>query len=113
MLQIILYRIFRTFRTFLGLGDRTKVRTFKTLHHRKIHNRLLIVIQVNQDLAFRKPDEMTVLCFGKTGVGKSSTLNSLFGLNWANDNAVACNKEPHIAYLDRSHYAGYPKYLPS
>jgi len=54
-----------------------------------------------------KPNELTVLSFGKTGVGKSSTLNSLFGLNWATDNAVACTKEPHIAYLDRSHYADF------
>ncbi len=55
-----------------------------------------------------KPDELTVLFFGKTGVGKSTTLNSLFGLNWATDNAVACTKEPQIAYLEPSHYTGFP-----
>ena len=55
-----------------------------------------------------KLDDLTVLFFGKTGVGKSSTLNSLFGLNWATDNAVACTKEPQIASLERSHYKGFP-----
>jgi len=49
-----------------------------------------------------KSDELTVLFFGKTGVGKSSTLNALFGLNWATDDAVACTKEPQLAYLDHS-----------
>ncbi len=67
-----------------------------------------IGIQVNKDVALLKPDELTVLFFGKTGVGKSSTLNSLFGLNWATDNAVACTKEPQIAYLDHFHYTGFP-----
>jgi len=67
----------------------------------------LIGIQVNKGVALLKPDELTVLFFGKTGVGKSSTLNSLFGLNWATDNAIACTKEPQIAYLDYSHYAGF------
>ena len=47
---------------------------------------------------------LTVLFFGKTGVGKSSTLNKLFGLNWATDDAVACTKEPQWTYLDSSQY---------
>ena len=51
-----------------------------------------------------KKDKLTVLFFGKTGVGKSSTLNALFGLNWATDNAVACTKKPQFADLD----APYP-----
>ncbi len=55
-----------------------------------------------------KSDELTVLFFGKTGVGKSSTLNALFGLNWATDDAVACTKEPQLAYLDRSQYPDSP-----
>lgn len=50
-------------------------------------------------------NELTVLFFGKTGAGKSSTLNSLFSLNLATDNAVACTKEPHITYLEKAHYS--------
>lgn len=55
-----------------------------------------------------KNDKLTVLFFGKTGVGKSSTLNALFGLNWATDNAVACTKKPQFADLDASEYPGFP-----
>ncbi|MFB2834321.1 GTPase family protein [Floridanema evergladense] len=55
-----------------------------------------------------KSDTLTVLFFGKTGVGKSSTLNSLFGLNWATDDAIACTKAPQFTYLDRSHYLDLP-----
>lgn len=53
-------------------------------------------------------EEMTILFFGKCGVGKSSTLNKLFNLNWATDDAVACTKEPQWTYLDLSHpdYSG-------
>ncbi len=54
-----------------------------------------------------RKDKLTVLFFGKTGVGKSSTLNALFGLNWATDNAVACTKKPQFANLDPSQYAGF------
>jgi len=45
---------------------------------------------------------LTVLFFGKTGVGKSSTLNKLFDLNWATDDAIACTKEPQWTYVDLS-----------
>lgn len=45
---------------------------------------------------------ITVIFFGKCGVGKSSTLNKLFGLNWATDNAVACTKEPQYTVLNSS-----------
>jgi len=69
---------------------------------------LLISTQAEQVVTLLKIDQLTVLFFGKTGVGKSSTLNALFGLNWATDNAVACTKEPQIAYLDSFHYAGFP-----
>jgi len=31
--------------------------------------------------------------FGKTGVGKTSTINTLFDLNWATDNTKACTSE--------------------
>lgn len=41
--------------------------------------------------------DLTVVSFGKTGVGKSSTLNSLYGLNWATDHAIACTKRPQRA----------------
>lgn len=42
-------------------------------------------------------DRLTVVFFGKTGVGKSSTLNALFGLNWDTDPAIACTKKPQFA----------------
>jgi hypothetical protein len=47
-------------------------------------------------------DVLTVVFFGKTGVGKSSTLNKLFGFDWATDNAIACTKEPQYALLNSS-----------
>jgi len=50
-------------------------------------------------------DVLTILFFGKTGVGKSSTLNKLFDLNLPTDNAVACTKEPHLIDVDPSHYS--------
>jgi predicted GTPase len=50
---------------------------------------------------------LTILFFGKTGVGKSSTLNKLFGLNLSTDDAVACTKEPQEIDLDSSHFASY------
>lgn len=53
-------------------------------------------------------NELTVLFFGKTGAGKSSTLNALFGLNWATDDAIACTKEPQFTYLDTSQYPDLP-----
>lgn len=40
-----------------------------------------------------KLDELIVLFFGKMGVGKSSILNILFGLNWVIDYVVVCIKE--------------------
>jgi predicted GTPase len=46
---------------------------------------------------------LTILFFGKCGVGKSSTLNKLFNLDWATDDAVACTKEPQWTSLDLSH----------
>lgn len=49
--------------------------------------------------------ELTLLVLGKTGVGKSNTLNKLFGLNWPTDDAVACTKEPQWIYLDKSQYS--------
>ena len=56
-----------------------------------------------------KKDKLTVVFFGKTGVGKSSTLNALFGLNWATDNAVACTKKPQFFDLNTSNYADFPE----
>lgn len=52
----------------------------------------------------RDTDTLTVLFFGKTGVGKTSTLNKLFELNWATDDAVACTKEPQFALFDSSYF---------
>ena len=57
---------------------------------------------------FVKNDRLTVVFFGKTGVGKSSTLNAVFGLNWATDNAVACTKKPQFANLDIFDYLDFP-----
>jgi uncharacterized protein len=45
--------------------------------------------------------ETTILFFGKTGVGKSSTLNKLFDLNLATDNSIACTKSPQNTYLEK------------
>lgn len=42
----------------------------------------------------REPPQYCVLFFGKCGVGKSSTINALFGLAAATDHAVACTKFP-------------------
>ncbi|MCT7960961.1 dynamin family protein [Laspinema sp. D1] len=41
-------------------------------------------------------DRLTVVFFGKTGVGKSSTLNALFGLDWDTDHAISCTKKPQL-----------------
>ena len=69
---------------------------------------LRYLVQILKYLVPAKKDKLTVLFFGKTGVGKSSTLNALFGLHWATDNAVACTKKPQFVDLDTSHYANFP-----
>lgn len=51
---------------------------------------------------------LTVVFFGKTGAGKSSTLNALFNLNCNTDAAVACTKEPQEFILSRSQYSFLP-----
>lgn len=48
--------------------------------------------------------ETTILFFGKTGVGKSSTLNKLFDLNLATDDSIACTKNPQVTYLENHHW---------
>lgn len=48
--------------------------------------------------------DLTAIIFGKTGVGKSSTLNALFGLRLATDNSIACTKEPQPINIESSHY---------
>lgn len=53
---------------------------------------------------FRIMENLTILFFGKTGVGKSSTLNRLFDLDWPVDDSVACTKEPQFCYLEQSHW---------
>ena len=47
---------------------------------------------------------LTVVTHGKTGTGKTSTLNQLFHLNLATDHAVACTKAPQVIYPDSSNY---------
>lgn len=51
---------------------------------------------------------LTIVFFGKTGVGKSSTLNRLFGLNFKTDNSVACTKRPQIVDLARAEHPDLP-----
>lgn len=45
--------------------------------------------------------ENTILFFGKTGVGKSSTINKLFDLKLATDDSIACttSPQPELIYL--------------
>ena len=50
----------------------------------------------------------TIVFLGKTGVGKSTTINQLFGFNWDTDNAVACTKEPQVAILNQLQYSYLP-----
>lgn len=47
--------------------------------------------------------DLTTIVFGKTGVGKSSTLNALFGLSLATDDSIACTKEPQPINIEYSH----------
>lgn len=50
---------------------------------------------------------MTISVFGKRGVGKSSTLNTLFGLNFTTDSAEACTKEASLKLIpdsEKYHY---------
>ena len=49
----------------------------------------------------KKPKK--VLFFGKTGVGKSTTANMLFNLNFMTDDSVACTKIPQIEYNEDYH----------
>jgi predicted GTPase len=42
----------------------------------------------------------TVLFMGKTGVGKSSTLNCLFNLNSQTHHSIACTKKPLIFFVN-------------
>jgi predicted GTPase len=51
---------------------------------------------------------LTVVFFGKTGAGKSSTLNALFGLALATDPAVACTSKPQVTLLDPDEDSGLP-----
>jgi predicted GTPase len=47
-------------------------------------------------------DLFTVLFFGKTGAGKSSTLNALFNFNLSVGHAEACTKVPSVQCLAKS-----------
>jgi len=44
-------------------------------------------------------DLFTIVFFGKTGTGKSSTLNSLFKTNFETDVSVSCTKEPQTEII--------------
>lgn len=46
---------------------------------------------------FLKPH--TIVFLGKTGVGKTTTINHLFDLDWNTDNVVACTKKPQVANI--------------
>lgn len=50
----------------------------------------------------------TITFFGKTGVGKSTTLNKLFGLKLDTDHSIACTREPCVLYLERNKYLELP-----
>lgn len=65
------------------------------------------MIDKTSTLASSDIEILTILFFGKTGVGKSTTLNKLFGLNWATDDAIACTKVPQSTYLDSSHFDNF------
>ena len=49
-------------------------------------------------------DPFTVTFFGKTGSGKSTTQNALFGLDWKTDPSIACTIEPQVAHLGKGHH---------
>lgn len=50
-----------------------------------------------------------VLVFGKCGTGKSTTLNTLFGLDFATDDAVACTIAPNTRlFRDRMRIVDLP-----
>lgn len=46
----------------------------------------------------------TALVFGKTGVGKTTTLNALFGFRWRTDHAVACTDRPTVRLITHQEY---------
>ncbi|MEA5500017.1 GTPase [Limnoraphis robusta Tam1] len=72
------------------------------------HSSEMVTKIIGKYLDRLRRDRLTVLFFGKTGVGKSSTLNALFGVNWATDDAVACTKKPQFVDLDASQYGNFP-----
>jgi uncharacterized protein len=48
---------------------------------------------------FRKSRDRIIVFIGKTGVGKSSSINAVFGLSFLTDPAVACTKKPQFSKL--------------
>ncbi|MDB9495998.1 50S ribosome-binding GTPase [Spirulina major CS-329] len=61
-----------------------------------VQEKLKCLNKVFKYLPIPRRNTLTVVFFGKTGVGKSSTLNALFELNWPVDNAVACTRKPQF-----------------
>lgn len=47
---------------------------------------------------------LTLVVFGKCGVGKSSTLNALFQLNFQTDDVIPCTGEPNIELVTLNIY---------
>ena len=46
----------------------------------------------------------TTIALGKTGAGKTTTLNAVTGLAWPTDPVVACTMQPTVAVLRRGEY---------
>ncbi|HQF79103.1 MAG TPA: 50S ribosome-binding GTPase [Spirochaetota bacterium] len=51
-------------------------------------------------------NEITVTFFGKTGVGKSTTLNMLFNLNNKVNDTTSCTKKPKKTSINSFHFSG-------
>jgi len=50
---------------------------------------------------------LTAIFLGKTGAGKSTTINYLFGTSLKTDPAVACTQNPYISYVPDEQSAKY------
>ena len=50
-----------------------------------------------------------VVLLGKTGAGKTSAINALFGLSWPTDTAVACTKSVMAVHITNEDYPPAPE----